>query len=245
MTVYGIIPARAGSKSLPDKNIALLMGHPLLSYSITTALQCDFIDQVYVTSDSEDILNIAENYGSKRVLRPPQISGDLSRDVEYLKHFANTIDGIKESDVVVLLRPTHPLRNVSLLSEAFKRYTYTENIHSLRSMKRSQEILFKSWHINSDGFAIPLIKDWPGIVDATNAPRQILPKTFYQDGYIDIFSFNTVLNLGSTSGVRVLPFFIEEFSVDIDTSADMDLIVKYLRDNQLPKWFKLPIPKKT
>jgi CMP-N-acetylneuraminic acid synthetase len=66
MTVYGIIPARAGSKSLPDKNIALLMGHPLLSYSITTALQCDFIDQVYVTSDSEDIINIAENYGSKR-----------------------------------------------------------------------------------------------------------------------------------------------------------------------------------
>lgn len=245
MTVYGIIPARAGSKSLPDKNITLLMGHPLLSYSITTALQCDFIDQVYVTSDSEDILNIAENYGAKRVLRPPQISGDLSRDVEYLKHFATTVDGIKESDVVVLLRPTHPLRNVSLLSEAFKRYQSTENIHSLRSMKRSQEIFFKSWHINSDGFAIPLINDWPGIVDATNAPRQILPKTFYQDGYIDIFSFDTVLNLGSTSGVKVLPFFIEEFSVDIDTSADMDLIIKYLRDNQLPKWFKLPIPKQT
>jgi N-acylneuraminate cytidylyltransferase len=243
MTVYGIIPARSGSKSLPNKNTTLLMGHPLLSFSVTTALQCDFIDEVYVTSDSEDTLNIAENYGAKRVLRPSIISGDLSRDVEFLKHFANTIDGIKLSDVVVLLRPTHPIRNSDLLKKAFNHYRSADDIDSLRSMKISQEIVFKSWHINSDGFAIPLIKEWPGIVDAMNAPRQILPRTFYQDGYIDIFSFNTVMNLNSTSGQKVLPFFVDEFSVDIDTSEDLDLILEHLRGNQLPKWFKLPVQK--
>jgi CMP-N,N'-diacetyllegionaminic acid synthase len=243
MTVYGIIPARSGSKSLPDKNITLLMGHPLLSYSISTALRCDFIDQVYVTSDSENILHIAEEYGANKILRPTQISGDLSRDVEYLAHFADVINDVNESDVIVLLRPTHPLRNISVLNEAYDCYKSAENIDSLRSMKRNQEIVFKSWHINPDGFAIPLIKKWPGIDDAMNAPRQILPKTFYQDGYIDIFSFNTVLNSKSTSGEKVLPFLIEEFSVDIDTSADMDLILEYVRENELPKWFNMPVKK--
>jgi len=243
MTVYGIIPARSGSKSLPDKNTTLLMGHPLLSYSVSAALQCDFIDEVYVTSDSEDILNIAENYGAKRVLRPSKISGDLSRDVEFLKHFANTIEGTKLSDVIVLLRPTHPVRNAGILKEAFNRYKNAENVDSLRSMKPSQEIVFKSWHIDSDGFAIPLIKEWPEIVDPMNAPRQILPKTFYQDGYVDIFSLNTIFNFNSTSGEKVIPFLIEDFSVDIDTLEDMTQIVNYLNSNELPRWFRLPSTK--
>jgi N-acylneuraminate cytidylyltransferase len=240
VTVFGIIPARSGSKSLPDKNIMPLLGHPLLSYSIATALNCDFIDHVYVTSDSKKILEIASMYGAKTLLRPQEISGDLSRDVEYLKHFANAVTNVYESDLIVLLRPTHPIRNINLLSKAFQCFQKSQGVDSLRSMKKNVEIVFKSWFINSNGFATPIIEKWPGIEDAMNAPRQILPKTFYQDGYVDIFPLKTALNLASTSGDKVLPFLIEEFSVDIDTLDDMETILEFVRAKELPDWFIKP-----
>ena len=243
MAVYGIIPARSGSKSLPDKNISLLMGHPLLSYSISVALQCNFIDRVFVSSDSEKILDIAINYGAEAILRPPEISGDLSRDVEFLKHFKLEIKDVVDSDLIVLLRPTHPLRNTEVLKKAFELYVKSRNIDSLRSMKRSKEIVFKTWSINSEGFAIPVVKNLPFISDVINAPRQILPSTYYQDGYIDIFPLSTVFKFNSTSGEKVIPFLIEDFSVDIDTSEDMNVIDKYLNSSQLPKWFNYPSKK--
>jgi CMP-N,N'-diacetyllegionaminic acid synthase len=243
VAVYGIIPARSGSKSLPDKNISLLMGHPLLSYSISTALQCNFIDKVFVSSDSQKILDIAADYGAEVILRPLEISGDVSRDVEFLKHFKFVVKDVVESDSIVLLRPTHPLRNIEILKKAFELYAKSKNIDSLRSMKKSKELVFKTWSINSEGFAIPVVKDLPLISDAINAPRQILPSTFYQDGYIDIFPLRTVFKFNSTSGEKVIPFLIEDFSVDIDTSEDMNEIFSYLNSDQLPKWFSYPSKK--
>jgi NDP-sugar pyrophosphorylase family protein len=67
-----------------------------------------------------------------------------------------------------------------------------------------------------------------------------LPQTFYQDGYVDIFPLQTIFKFNSTSGNRVIPFLIEDFSVDIDTLEDMNQINEYLNDHELPKWFNLP-----
>jgi hypothetical protein len=111
---------------------------------------------------------------------------------------------------------------------------------TIKDIKVIREIAFKTWYINNSGLATPVINTWPGINDSTNAPRQILPQTFYQDGYVDIFPLQTIFKFNSTSGNRVMPFLIEDFSVDIDTLEDMNLINEYLNDHELPKWFNLP-----
>ena len=243
MTVYAIIPARAGSKEIPNKNLSSLKGHPLLSFSIASAFECRFIDEVYVSSDSEHILNVASDYGSKTLLRPTEISGDFSRDVEFLLHFYNTLTNISEDDTVVLLRPTHPIRNPEILKMAFEKYSRSlldHKIDSLRSMKVSKEIPYKTWVINEDSTVSPILKDLEGIFDMVNAPRQILPKTYYQDGYIDIFPFRTIIKFNSTSGIKVKPFFIDEFSLDIDSLDDLEKINSYLNSHALPKWVKFP-----
>ena len=243
MTVYAIIPARAGSKEIPNKNLSSIKGHPLLSFSIASALESQFIDEVYVSSDSEHILNIANDYGSNTLLRPIEISGDFSRDVEFLLHFYNTLKNISEDDTVVLLRPTHPIRNPEILKLAFEKYSRSllnQKIDSLRSMKVSKEIPYKTWVLNEDGTMRPILKDLEGIPDMVNAPRQILPKTYYQDGYIDIFPFRTIIKYNSTSGTKVEPFFIDEFSLDIDSIDDLEKINSYFNSHTLPKWVKLP-----
>ena len=107
-------------------------------------------------------------------------------------------------------------------------------------MKVSKEIPYKTWVLNEDGTMRPILKDLQGIPDMVNAPRQILPKTYYQDGYIDIFPFRTIIKYNSTSGINVEPFFIDEFSLDIDSFDDLEKINSYLDSQTLPKWVKLP-----
>jgi CMP-N-acetylneuraminic acid synthetase len=107
-------------------------------------------------------------------------------------------------------------------------------------MKLSKEIPYKTWVLNGDGTVSPILKDLEGILDMVNAPRQILPKTYYQDGYIDIFPFKTIVKFNSTSGIKVEPFFIDEFSLDIDSIDDLEKINSYFNSHTLPKWVKLP-----
>ena len=91
-SVFALIPARKGSKSIRYKNIKLLNGHPLISYSIVAALNCHTIDEVFVTTDSEKIKQISRKYGAQvPFLRPKNISNDNSKDITFFNHFLNIL----------------------------------------------------------------------------------------------------------------------------------------------------------
>jgi hypothetical protein len=108
-------------------------------------------------------------------------------------------------------------------------------------MKSSQEIVFKTWGLAKDGSAMPAFNpQLTEVEDPCNAPRQTLPATFYQDGYVEVLPFSTVINCGNTAGPKVLPFLIEEFSHDIDYLSDLEAISKYLMSSELPPWFSYP-----
>lgn len=114
-TFLAIIPARSGSKGLPNKNIRILCGKPLIAWSIEAGLQSKYIDEVVVSTDSQEYAQIAKSYGAKvPFLRPNELAQDTSTTFESIKH---TIDFYKkhlnrEFDYVVLLEPTSPLREV-------------------------------------------------------------------------------------------------------------------------------------
>ncbi len=112
-----IIPARGGSKRLPQKNILDLCGKPLISWSIEAALKSKYISKVVVSSDDEEILNISSNFGADIIKRPYELANDTATTFDAIKH---TIDNLEEYEYVVLLQPTSPLRNEKHINEAIE-----------------------------------------------------------------------------------------------------------------------------
>lgn len=114
-----IIPARAGSKRLPNKNILKLNGKPLISYSIEAALYSQYIDCVVVSSDSDTILEIAKEYGASTIKRPDELASDTSSTFDAIKHAINLMP---EFNNIILLQPTSPLRNSKHIDQAIEEF---------------------------------------------------------------------------------------------------------------------------
>ena len=237
-----IIPARGGSKSIPRKNLQNLVGVPLIAYSIDSAIRSDLVDEVYVSTDDAEIAEISRSYGAKVIIRPDSMASDTSRDNELLSHaIEHVFSELNEDSLFIFLRPSHPLRNPVTINKAIIIFSENYQYDSLRSMKLSTEIPYKMWAINNDGSAIPVVESThTGVTDPSNAPRQLLPQTYYQDGYIEVFPFKTITKFGNTAGKKILPFIINEFSHDIDTYHDLELINNKLENFSWPLWFKIP-----
>ena len=121
MKTIAIIPARGGSKRLPNKNILLLGEYPLLVHSILFAQSnSDIIDEIYVSTDDAKIKEIALQFGAKVIDRPEAISGDLEPTITAVKHVLQSIND--EVENVILLQPTNPLRPKNLLKECFDKF---------------------------------------------------------------------------------------------------------------------------
>ena len=138
MKNIAIIPARGGSKRLPNKNSLLLDGIPLIAHSIIYALNNNtIIDAVFVSTDDEKIKEIALKYGAKVIDRPKELSGDLEPTVSALKHCLESINDTSIENVI-LLQPTNPLRPENLLREAYQ--VYNENCYdSLFTVTRNNQ----------------------------------------------------------------------------------------------------------
>ena len=118
--ILAFIPARGGSKGIPNKNIKLFNGKPLIQWTIKSALKSKLINKVIVSSDSKKILSLSKKFGADVILRPKNISGDLATTASAIKHY---IKNTKESfDTIVLLSPTSPLRKKKDIDNAIKEF---------------------------------------------------------------------------------------------------------------------------
>lgn len=131
METIAIIPARSGSKRLPGKNTKIFCGKPLIAYSIIEAKKSKLIDGVIVTSDSDEILAIAEKYGAITIKRPDEFAQDSSRMIDTVKH---VIEYLGYKAIIVLLQPTSPLRTVKDIDKCIRLYS-TECFDSVISVK--------------------------------------------------------------------------------------------------------------
>ena len=110
--IVAIIPAKGGSTRLPNKNMALLNGRPMLDYSIDQALACDRLEKVYVTTDSDVIAEHAASRGVNVIRRPETLGGDVPMN-DVIRHAFDHMDGVDLS-ILVCLQPDHPDRNLSI-----------------------------------------------------------------------------------------------------------------------------------
>ncbi len=118
-----IIPARAGSKRLPNKNILNLIDKPMISYSIEAGLNSKYIDEIVVSTDSKSIADISEQFGAKvPFIRPFELATDTATSFDVVKHtiefYKNKLK--KEFDYLILLQPTSPLRDEEDIDEAIE-----------------------------------------------------------------------------------------------------------------------------
>lgn len=205
-----IIPARGGSKRLPGKNILLLGGMPLLAHSILYAKSnSDLIDEVYVSTDDEQIKEVALAYGAKVIDRPPSISGDLEPTISSLQHALESIDSDVEN--LVLLQPTNPLRPIDLLSECFKKYLDTKS-DSLFTVTQDHHKLGKI----HNGIFVPFNYK-------IGQRSQDLEPLFFENGLLYIAKSKLILE-GKIISEKAFPYIVNHVfaDVDIDTQKDFD-----------------------
>ncbi len=204
-----IIPARGGSKRLPGKNTLQLGGKPLLVHSIDYALKHSFIDAVYVSTDDNNIKQIALDNKAKVIDRPTVISGDLEPTISALQHVLESIDSSVEN--VVVLQPTNPLRPESLLNDAFNLFKEKE-LESLFTVSRSEQKLGK---IVADKFLPFNYK--------LGQRSQDLAPLFYENGLLYIAKANAIKK-GILINDKTYPLVVEHqyANIDIDIQEDFD-----------------------
>lgn len=110
MRVIAIIPARGGSKRLPRKNIFPLNGKPLIAYTIDACKESKFINEIYVSSDDQEILDVALAYGAKTITRPAELADDKTPKVIAIRQAVNSseVQADGESDIVIIPQANSP-----------------------------------------------------------------------------------------------------------------------------------------
>jgi len=219
-----IIPARGGSKGVPRKNTKLLHDHPLISYSIMACKMSVMIDKVVVSTEDDEIAQIAESYGAEILERPVEYAQDNSTDWQVIDHFFQSYS----VDDVVYLRPTTPLRNPDNIDDCIEFYLENRNrMSGLRSMHELPESPYKVFKLTEDGYCEGFFEDFNGIKDYSNLPRQNFPKAYQPNGYIDIAKRETVESGTSSFATTILPY-ISEFVTEVDTEYEFDLLTHQL-----------------
>ena len=223
--ILALIPARGGSKSIPQKNIVQICGRPLIAFSIEHALESRLISRVIVSTENSEIAKIARECGAEvPFMRPAELAQDLSPDLDVFRH---AIVWLQENehympDLVVHLRPTGPVRRVEIIDKAITLMLQQNDADSLRSICWPVQTPYKMWKLKN-GYLEPLVTV-EGIPEAYSMPRQVLPEVFWQNGYVDVIRPRTLLELNSMCGKKILPFIVKEPIYEIDYPEDITVV---------------------
>ena len=220
--IVALIPARAGSKRVPDKNIRRLADHPLIAYSIAAALQSKIFKAVIVSTDSDRYADIAGYYGAEvPFLRPAKIAGDTSPDIEWV---AYTLDRLHENgrefDCFSILRPTSPFRLPETIQRAWDEFQTQEGVDSLRAVEKCQQHPGKMWVVRGNRM-MPLLSIGPAEQPWHSSQYPSLPEVYVQNASLEIAKTRVVFKEKTIAGNVLMPFFTENYE-GFDVNSDYD-----------------------
>jgi len=222
--VISIIPARGGSKGVPGKNIRSLGGYPLIAYSIVASKLCKNIQRTIVSTDSEEIANIAKRFGAEvPFLRPSEIANDRSPDIDFVLHAISWFESNegKVPEHFVHLRPTTPLRDPLVVDRAIEQIVDNSEATSLRSGHAASESPFKWFRRDDKGLFRGLMSDMSN--DELNAPRQSFSVAYIPDGYVDVLKTRFIKTTGQLHGDKMLGF-VSPFCTEVDIAEDLEFL---------------------
>ncbi|MCS6765355.1 MAG: acylneuraminate cytidylyltransferase family protein [Candidatus Protistobacter heckmanni] len=229
--VLAIVPARAGSKGLPGKNIRRMCGKPLIAWSIEQGLGCGYVDKVVVSTDSEEIASIAKDYGATvPFLRPPELSGDTASSTDVILH---TLDSLKQAgevyEYLVLLEPTSPLRETSDISGALALLESNPDVESVVGVAQVDTSHPSFLYVLDGAFLKPMSGIQP-----TGLRRQDLKEDYYfLEGSIYASRVETFRRHRSFYHDKTAPWVVDKYkAIEIDGIADF-VIADALMDAQI------------
>ena len=226
--VIAVIPARAGSKSIPDKNIIPIAGKPLIAWPIESGLNCTYIDRVIVSTDGDKITNVASEFGAEVYLRPNFLAQDNSLVIDCLRELIARLrlEG-ETAEYLVLLEATSPLRSVDDICNCIE-LIESECYDSVATFSNEELNPHRTWKI-TDGQAVPFIE---GAVPWL--PRQELPEALQLNGAvyvfkIDVLPANEPAIFFGNKGAVIIP---AERAVDIDDPIHFSLAETLLKERK-------------
>jgi CMP-N,N'-diacetyllegionaminic acid synthase len=219
-SVVALIPARSGSKGVPNKNIRNLGGHSLIEWSVAACKRAKTIGRIFVSTDSEEYAELARSIGAETpFLRPADIAGDKATDYEFIKHalewFAHNDT---KPDYIVHIRPTTPFRDPAQIDSAVQLFVSSPKATALRSVHPMSESAYKTFEI-APGGQLKRVASESTELDFANNPRQQFPLTYIANGYVDVLSTAFIYKTSLIHGDYVLPF-ISPVVNEVDTEDD-------------------------
>jgi CMP-N-acetylneuraminic acid synthetase len=225
MKVVAVIPARAGSKGIPNKNLTKVGGKPLISWSIEAAVKSAKIDKIIVTSDGDDILAGAGAYKEVDTLkRPSELAQDHTPTAPVITHALKELNITKDTyDYLILLQPTSPLRTTNHIDEAIEKMIDSDAT-ALISVSEPEHHPLKSFKKNAQGYLEGIVNnEYPFL------PRQELPKVYQPNGAIYIVELKYFLENENFYSNQTIEFLMSaETSIDIDSVEDIKKVEDYV-----------------
>lgn len=224
------ICARGGSKGVKNKNIKEINGKPLIAYTIEQAKASKLFEHVVLSTDSEEIANIAKRYGAEVFFkRDEKMADDTAGKLNVIRDaFIKSEEYYgKKFDYLIDLDATAPLRNVDDIVNSFKQFMQNNNDNLITAMPSRRSPYFNLVEQDKDG-NVYLSKK----LDVTIVRRQDAPKSYDMNASIYIWKRDVILNESSVflenTGLYVMP---EERSIDIDTQLDFEFVEYMIRKN--------------
>ena len=226
--ILSIIPARGGSKGIPRKNIKKILNKPLIAYTIEASLKSKYITKTILSSEDDEILSIAQEYGAQTMKRPIELAQDVTKTIPVMIDVVNklALENYKP-DYVVLLQPTCPLRDEKYIDSAFEYYFEAE--------KRGYDSCFSAfdsgythakWKILHDG-------SLEGLYDYRIRPRRQETEQHYkmitENGAFYALKTDTMLKANDFIGFNPIAYITPRV-IDIDTIQDFEKVEELLKN---------------
>ena len=208
-TCVALVPARAGSRRIPAKNIRRLGGHPLIAYTLNAARESGVFAAIVVSTESPEIAAVATHYGGEVPFpRKAEFSGDLSPDIQWVEFTLAELESRGRTfNSFSILRPTSPFRQAATLRRAWDQFQ-SSKADSLRAVEPCRQHPGKMWVVEGDRLR-PLLPGGPKLPPWHSTPYQGLPKVYAQNASLEIAWSRVVADTGTISGESIAPFLTE------------------------------------
>lgn len=230
MNILGIIPARAGSKRLKNKNIRPFVGATLTHFAIRQALGSNLLDKIVVNSDSEDVLTIAANFEGIEILkRPAEFATDTSPAIEYMKH---TVRVFEEKgwipDLLVIIQPTSPIRTGGDIDQTIQLLLQDDSADSAVSIVQLPHMVHPyKFKLYEEGVLFPWLID-----EEQRTAAHEIPKIYIRNCAVYVFRVAHIQK-GITYGQKCLGYVMKpETAVDINDMLDFQFAEYLVQKNQ-------------
>jgi CMP-N,N'-diacetyllegionaminic acid synthase len=216
---------------VPDKNIRVLGEHPLLAFTIAAARSSGVFGAVVVSTDASQYGNVAVQYGAEvPFLRPANIAGELSPDIEWVQFTLNALESAgRRFDAFAILRPTSPFRQPETIRRAWDQFRSDPGIDSLRAVELCRQHPGKMWVVRGQRM-VPMLPLTPVDRPWHSSQYQALPEVYVQNASLEIAWTRVVREQGTIAGQVLAPFLTVGYEgFDINQPRDWSLAEELIR----------------